>query len=218
MGQAVAHDGGQGLLGRVLQLQLKLLRLYRRFGLARDQRIASLRFGSCLHADGRHLRQLERQIEQRLRRTALQLKLDFSYRQHRSVSRPEFPLIDRDLDHRIAGLTVRAVQHADDSLDVAGEDGLQFIGVDGAKIAQSFRIIDSAQIGQGARDRRLPLAAAEHSTGMFVGDLERLNIALALFADAQGHAAPAQSEIFSIEVNAFKILAGGTRLCTRKRR
>ena len=100
---------------------------------------------------------------------------------------------------------------------MAGEDGLQFIGADGAKIVQSFRIIDGTQIGQGAGNGRFPFTAAEYATSMFVGDLERLNIALALFADAQSHAALAQSEIFSIEVNAFKILAGGTRLRTRKR-
>ena len=100
---------------------------------------------------------------------------------------------------------------------MAGEDGFQFIGADGAEIVQSFRVIDGTQIGEGAGDRRFPFTTAEYATSMFVGDLERLNIALALFADAQGHAALAQSKIFGIEVNAFKILAGGTRLRIRKR-
>ena len=91
MGQAVAHDGGERLLGGMFLLQLKLLSLDGGLRLSRDKRVAALRLGPRLYPHRRYFRELERQIEQRLWSSGFQLKLDLRDRHDGAVDCPEFP-------------------------------------------------------------------------------------------------------------------------------
>ena len=206
VGGAGAKDRVDRLVRRDAGLQGQRRRLVARIAFPAGQHVAALGLARGLDAQRRGGVQRHRELVECARRPLDQLQLQLRHPVAPAVRR-DLAAVERELDQRLAVVRRVDLDRGGAPHHVGGERRRKLGWPERPHRIAHRGVRRHRQARHRGLDRARPLVAPEHGAGLRrpLG-LEGLDQALAVLADAQREAAPAQTEVSGVEVGAAQAL------------